>query len=127
MLADKGVNILFVERDPSPRRMVKDMLENAGAKLIERGPEAGPGDVPQGAIALALVEVSDAAEAIRLVARVKGLSPSAPPIIALVSSSDHASASRAAGADEVLVEPVSMTSLFEAIGRHLPPGADPDG
>ena len=114
------MNILFVERDRSRRRLFKDMLENAGATLIEWDVEDGPTGLPTRIVALALVEVRSRDDAPRLIARVKGVVHDSPPIIALVDAPDLVALCRQTGADEVLVEPVTMTALFEAIGRHLP-------
>ncbi len=116
------MNILFVERDPSRRLLVKDMLRNAGATLVERGQDDGLGCASALSIGLVMVEVTECDGGARLIARIKGLLRQSPPIIALVDHAELANASRDGGADMVLVEPVPMTVLFDAIGRCLPGG-----
>ena len=114
MTLGKAPDILFVEADPVSRRVVKDMLAGAGARVIEATPEA----VPDGAFALAIVDV-DGEAAWAVLRSLRGHGEAPMPTIAIVATAALAQQGQAAGADEVLVEPVAMTALFDAIGRFL--------
>lgn len=117
------MKILFLEQDRATRRLVKDMLENAGAALIEMTPEAAT-ELPEATMgaAIAIVEVGGAPDSFGLIARLHAREAGRPAVIAVANDSSEVEQSRRAGADEVLVEPVAMTALFEAIARYLPEG-----
>ena len=116
------MNILFVERDPASRRLLKDMLVGAGASLTEIDGAAGlrmlAGERPD----LAVVEVEPAGEGMAAIVRLRARGPDRTQILALAADASLAEACRIAGADEVLVEPAAMTALFDAVARCLPPG-----
>lgn len=113
------MNILFVERDGSLRRMVKDMLVQAGASVTEITGATGLRsltEVPE----LAIVEVELGGEGMAAIVRLRAGGPDSPPIVALAAESGLVEPCRAAGADRVLVEPVAFMTLFDAIGPYLP-------
>ncbi|MCM8730655.1 response regulator [Hephaestia sp. GCM10023244] len=126
------MNVLFIEDDAMNRRVVKDMLDVAGAEMIgAEDAEAGLALVEQHDFDVALVDLRmpgmDGLSAIRHI-RARDDAKATIPII--VVTADTAPDLRAqcieAGADEVLFKPVAMDSLFEAIGRLMARGA-PDG
>ena len=119
------MNVLFIEDDAMNRRVVKDMLDVAGATMT------GAEDAEQG---LALVEAQDfdvalvdlrmpgmdGLSAIRHI-RARGDAKAAIPIIVVTAdtAADLRDRCIEAGADEVLFKPVAMDSLFDAIGRLM--------
>jgi DNA-binding response OmpR family regulator len=115
------VTILFVEQDFARRRMVKDMLAASGAVPVEVRGAADLAGVNGGNVSLAVVEVQNDGDGLTAIERLHQLGVARPTIIALVQDGDLIQPSRSLGADEVLVEPVSIATLFEAIGRHLSP------
>lgn len=124
------MRILFVEDDAMNRRVVRDMLQLVGAEMSE-AESAGAG--------LALIEAEsfdiilmdlrmpgmDGMEAISLI-RGRNDKKSLLPII--VVTADTAVGIREncveGGADEVIMKPVAMTQLFDAIGKAFIKAAD---
>lgn len=110
------------------RRVVKDMLDVAGATMT--GAESGE-------IGLALIESEDfeivlldlrmpgmdGFEALRHI-RARGDAKGDLPVIVLTADTavDLRERCLALGADEVLFKPVAMDALFDAIGRMLAKG-----
>ena len=124
-----AMNILFIEDDPMNRRVVKDMLDVAGATMTE---------AESGEIGLALIDAHDfeivlldlrmpgmdGFETLRRI-RARGDAKAELPVIVLTADTalDLRERCLADGADEVLFKPVAMDSLFDAIGRMLAKGA----
>ena len=130
---EKGgaVQILFVEDDAMNRRVVKDMLSVAGAEMSEaEDAESGLKMIDEGDYNIILMDLRmpgmDGLTAIRHI-RSRTDSKSTLPVI--VVTADTAANLREIcltnGADEVLMKPVAMNALFDAIGRML--ARDPDG
>jgi CheY-like chemotaxis protein len=105
--------LLFVERDPTRHRLAKEMLQGAGARVIERAPGAAIGEEVGLSLAIVSVTSDDDLQTVRM------LSDAALPVVVVATSAELAAAGRAAGASEALVEPVAMTAMFDAIGRYL--------
>lgn len=101
--------------------MVKDMLAASGAVSVEVRGAADLAGANDGGISLAVVEVESDGDGLTAIERLHQLGVVRPTIIALAQDADLIQPSRSLGADEVLVEPVSIATLFEAIGRHLSP------
>ncbi|TPG43232.1 response regulator [Sphingomonas koreensis] len=127
------MNVLFIEDDPMNRRVVKDMLDVAGAVLTEAGSgERGLQLVGERDFDIILVDLRmpgmDGFEAIRRI-RARGDAKAALPIIVVTADTavDLRERCLEAGADEVLFKPVAMDSLFDAIGRQLARGAERGG
>ena len=127
------MNVLFIEDDPMNRRVVKDMLDVAGARLIEADSgEHGLALIDQDDFDLILVDLRmpgmDGFEAIE---RIRGRDDAKAKLPIIVVTADTAVDLRErclkAGADEVLFKPVAMDSLFDAIGRQLARGAEGGG
>lgn len=122
------MNILFVEDDPMNRRVVKDMLDVAGASMVEAV------DAEQG---LALIDANDfdmvlmdlrmpGMDGIEAIGRIRARPDYKAKLPVVVVTADTAVDLRERclrqGADEVLFKPVAMDALFDAIGRVLAQG-----
>ena len=123
------MNILFIEDDPMNRRVVKDMLDVAGATMIgAESAELGLDLIDQQDFEMVLLDLRmpgmDGFEALRRI-RARGDAKAHLPVIVLTADTavDLRDRCIAAGADEVLFKPVAMDSLFDAIGRMLAKGA----
>ena len=119
------MNILFIEDDPMNRRVVKDMLDVAGASMTgAESAELGLKLVEEQDFDMILVDLRmpgmDGLEAIRRI-RARGDAKGSLPIIVVTADTalDLRQRCLADGADEVLFKPVAMDALFEAIGRVL--------
>lgn len=119
------MNILFIEDDSMNRRVVKDMLDVAGATMIgAENAEIGLKLVDEQDFDMILVDLRmpgmDGLEAIRHI-RARGDAKAVLPIIVVTADTalDLRERCLAEGADEVLFKPVAMDSLFDAIGRML--------
>ena len=123
------MNILFIEDDPMNRRVVKDMLDVAGASMV--GAESGE-------IGLQLIEEQDfdmilvdlrmpGMDGLEAIRHIRGRSDAKGKLPIIVVTADTAIDLRerclSEGADEVLFKPVAMDSLFDAIGRMLARGS----
>lgn len=119
------MNILFIEDDPMNRRVVKDMLDVAGATMAEAElAEDGLARIDQQDFDVVLVDLRmpgmDGMEAIRLI-RARSDDKSQLPIIVVTADTaiDLRERCLDAGADDVLFKPVAMDALFDSIGRVL--------
>jgi CheY-like chemotaxis protein len=127
------MNVLFIEDDPMNRRVVKDMLDVAGARLVEaESGEHGLALIDRDDFDIILVDLRmpgmDGFEAIDRIRR-RGDEKANLPIIVVTADTavDLRERCLEAGADEVLFKPVAMDSLFDAIGRQLARGAERGG
>lgn len=119
------MRILFVEDDQMNRRVVRDMLGVAGLEMSE-APEAETGlkMIGDNEYDLILMDLRmpgmDGLTAIRNI-RARGDAKATLPII--VVTADMAVNIRDncldAGADDVIMKPVAMDLLFDAIGRMV--------
>lgn len=123
------MNILFIEDDPMNRRVVKDMLDVAGATMIgAESAELGLDLIDKQDFEMVLLDLRmprmDGFEALRRI-RARGDAKAHLPVIVLTADTavDLRDRCVAAGADEVLFKPVAMDLLFDAIGRMLAKGA----
>lgn len=124
------MNVLFIEDDPMNRRVVKDMLDVAGATMAEAedGP-AGLAMVEAQDFQIVLVDLRmpgmDGITAIRHI-RARPDAKSRVPIIVVTADTapDLRERCLEAGADDVLFKPVAMDALFDAMGRMLARDAD---
>jgi two-component system response regulator QseB len=119
------MNILFIEDDPMNRRVVKDMLDVAGATMSEAElAEEGLARIEQQDFDVVLVDLRmpgmDGMEAIRRI-RARGDAKAELPIIVVTADTaiDLREQCLQAGADDVLFKPVAMDALFDSIGRVL--------
>lgn len=111
------------------RRVVKDMLDVAGASMTgAESAELGLKLVEEQDFDLILVDLRmpgmDGLEAIRRI-RARGDAKGSLPIIVVTADTalDLRERCLTQGADEVLFKPVAMDSLFDAIGRMLAKGS----
>ncbi len=119
------MNILFIEDDPMNRRVVRDMLDVAGAQMAEADhAEAGLKRIEEEDFDVILVDLRmpgmDGIEAIERI-RARGDQKGELPIIVVTADTAVDLRERCvnAGADEVLFKPVAMDDLFDTIGRVL--------
>jgi len=119
------MRILFVEDDQMNRRVVRDMLGVAGLDMSEAAEaEAGLRMIDDNEYDLVLMDLRmpgmDGLTAIRSI-RARGDAKATLPII--VVTADMAANIRDtcldAGADDVILKPVAMDRLFDAIGRMV--------
>lgn len=122
------MNVLFVEDDPMNRRVVKDMLDVAGAVMTgAESAEIGLKLVDERSFDIILMDLRmpgmDGLTAIRHL-RARGDAKGALPVIVVTADTavDLRDRCLRDGADEVLFKPVAMDSLFDAIGRLLARG-----
>lgn len=127
------MNVLFIEDDPMNRRVVKDMLDVAGARLTEAdSAERGLALIDSNGFDIVLVDLRmpgmDGFEAIRRIRAREDAKAKLPIIVVTADTAvDLRERCLEAGADEVLFKPVAMDSLFDAIGRQLARGAEDGG
>ncbi|RYY25581.1 MAG: response regulator [Sphingomonadales bacterium] len=119
------MNILFIEDDPMNRRVVKDMLDVAGATMAEAAwAEEGLAMLDEDTFDVILVDLrmpgTDGFETIRQI-RARGDDKGELPIIVVTAetAADLRDRCMAIGADDVLFKPVAMDALFDSIGRVL--------
>lgn len=119
------MNVLFIEDDRMNRRVVRDMLDVAGARMAEaENAELGLAMIDREDYHMILIDLRmpgmDGITAIRHI-RARGDTKAEVPIIVVTADSgvDLRERCLIAGADDVIVKPVAMDQLFEAMGRIL--------
>jgi CheY-like chemotaxis protein len=125
------MQVLFVEDDPMNRRVVKDMLRVVGADMEEAADaETGLEMIENGSYNIILMDLRmpgmDGLTAIRHL-RAKAGSPKATlPVIVVTADTaiDLREQCIAAGADEVILKPVAMGALLNAMGRMVAKGGN---
>ena len=122
------MDVLFIEDDRMNRRVVRDMLDVAGATMTEaETAEEGLRLIGERDFAMALVDLRmpgmDGLTAIRLI-RARPDAKARLPLIVVTADTavDLRERCLAAGADDVLFKPVAMDALFDAMGRVLARG-----
>ncbi|OYY68210.1 response regulator [Sphingomonas sp. 28-63-12] len=127
------MNVLFVEDDPMNRRVVKDMLDVAGAVMTGAdSAEIGLQLIDERDFDIVLMDLRmpgmDGITAIKHI-RARSDGKSALPVIVVTADTavDLRDRCLREGADEVLFKPVAMDSLFDAIGRLLARDAQDGG
>lgn len=119
------MRVLFIEDDVMNRRVVRDMLQLAGAEMCEAV------DAPTG---LQMVESGDfdiilmdlrmpGMDGMTAVGRIRSRKDSKATIPIIVVTADTALDIKercvSAGADGVILKPVAMRELFDAMGRTM--------
>lgn len=119
------MRILFVEDDAMNRRVVRDMLSVAGLDLAE-APEAATGlrMIEDNDYDLILMDLRmpgmDGLTAIRAIRAREDLKARLPIVVVTADmASDIRHQCLTAGADDVMMKPVSMENLFDTIGRAI--------
>ena len=119
------MQILFVEDDPMNRRVVKDMLRVVGAHMEEAADaETGLQMIANGDYSIVLMDLRmpgmDGLTAIQHLRATPGEKAALPVIVVTAdAATDLRERCMAAGADEVIMKPVAMTALLNAMGRML--------
>ena len=119
------MQVLFVEDDPMNRRVVKDMLSVAGAEMAEAADaETGLAMIGERGFDLILMDLRmpgmDGLTAIRHIRARKDAKASLPVIVVTADTAmDIRADCISHGADEVILKPVAMKALFDAIGKTL--------
>ncbi|UYY77412.1 response regulator [Sphingomonas sp. R1] len=119
------MNILFIEDDPMNRRVVKDMLDVAGATMAEAAwAEEGLARIDSETFDIVLVDLrmpgTDGFETIRRIRARQDAKAELPIIVVTADTAvDLRERCMVTGADDVLFKPVAMDALFDAIGRVL--------
>lgn len=119
------MNVLFIEDDPMNRRVVKDMLDVAGATMREASwAEEGLAMLDEDTFDVVLVDLRmpgmDGFETMRRIREREDEKGKLPIIVVTADTAvDLRERCLQAGADDVLFKPVAMDALFEAIGRVL--------
>ena len=119
------MNVLFIEDDRMNRRVVRDMLDVAGATMTEaEDAETGLQLIDEHDFAMALIDLRmpgmDGITAIGHI-RARGDAKAHMPLIVVTADTapDLRERCLAAGADEVIFKPVAMDALFDAMGAVM--------
>ena len=119
------MRVLFVDDNAMNRKVVKSMLEAAEATMVEaEDAETGLAMIQAEAYDVILMDLRmpgmDGLAAIR---RIRAWPDQKAVLPIIVVTADHAPDIRnqalAAGADDLLLKPVQMQALFDAIGKAL--------
>lgn len=127
------MDVLFIEDDRMNRRVVRDMLDVAGATMIEaEDAETGLQLIDERDFAIVLVDLRmpgmDGITAIRLIRARPDARAQVPVIVVTADTApDLHARCLEAGADAVIFKPVAMEALFEAMGEVLARGARDGG
>lgn len=123
------MQVLFVEDDAMNRRVVKDMLSVAGAEMAEApDAETGLAMIGEGGYDVILMDLRmpgmDGLTAIRHI-RARDDDKARLPVIVVTADTtmDIRADCLSQGADEVILKPVAMKALFDAIGKTLAKGS----
>lgn len=119
------MQILFVEDDPMNRRVVRDMLTVVGADMAEAdNAETGLQMIDENGYDVVLMDLRmsgmDGLTAIRHL-RARADAKGALPVIVVTADTalDLRQSCIAQGADDVILKPVAMNNLFDAISQVL--------
>jgi len=123
------MNILFVEDDAMNRRVVRDMLTVAGANMDEaEDAETGLKMIDEHDYDIVLMDLRmpgmDGLTAIRHIRARTDAKATVPVIVVTADTAvDICRDCMDQGADEVILKPVAMNKLFDAIGRLIARGS----
>ncbi len=123
------MNILFVEDDAMNRRVVRDMLTVAGACMDEaEDAETGLRMIEERDYDIVLMDLRmpgmDGLTAIRHIRARPDAKATVPVIVVTADTAlDICRDCIDQGADEVILKPVAMNKLFDAIGRLIARGS----
>jgi CheY-like chemotaxis protein len=119
------MKILFIEDDRMNRRVVKDMLDVAGAMMSEAdSAEVGLAMLDKEEFDLLLVDLRmPGMDGLTAIGHIRARDDAKANLPIIVVTADTAPNLREkcieAGADEVIFKPVAMEALFDAMGRLL--------
>lgn len=119
------MKVLFVEDDPMNRRVVRDMLSVAEVDMAEaEDAETGLRMIEDGDFAIILMDLRmpgmDGLTAIRHIRQRTDAKALLPVIVVTADTAlNLRSECMKEGADDVILKPVAMDALFDAIGKML--------
>lgn len=117
------MQILFVEDDPMNRRVVRDMLRVGGVEMTEApDAEAGLKLIDERAFDVVLMDLRmPGMDGITAIGHIRARVDDKADVPIIVITADTAQNLRqkciSGGADDLLMKPVAMQDLFDAIGR----------
>lgn len=126
------MNVLFIEDDRMNRRVVRDMLDVAGAQMEEaESAEIGLERIEAEDFDMILVDLRmPGMDGLTAIGHIRARDDAKAKLPIIVVTADQAVDLRerclAAGANDVIFKPVAMDSLFEAMGRLLASSDDDD-
>ena len=119
------MQVLFVDDDAMNRRVVRDMLQVAGLQLDEAPDgQSGLDMIDAGDYSVVLMDLRmPGMDGLTAIAQVRARNDAKRDIPIIVVTADTSANIReaclAGGADEVMMKPVAMKSLFKMIGRMV--------
>ena len=119
------MQILFVEDDAMNRRVVKDMLSIVGAEMAEAADaETGLSMIDAGDFNIVLMDLRmPGIDGLTAIGHIRARTDAKATLPVIVVTADTALDLRqtclAQGADEVILKPVAMNALFDAIGNMM--------
>lgn len=119
------MRVLFVEDDAMNRKVVNDMMRTVGAELVEaESAEIGLELVDRETFNVILMDLRmPGMDGLTAIHRIRARDDDKARLPIIVVTADTAVDIReqclAAGADEVIMKPVAMRRLFEAVGRVM--------
>ncbi|RZI61346.1 MAG: response regulator [Zymomonas sp.] len=127
------MQVLFVEDDAMNRRVVKDMLRVVGANMEEAADaETGLKMIEEGSYNVILMDLRmpgmDGLTAIKHLRSNTAAAKATLPVIVVTADTaiDLREQCMQAGADEVILKPVAMGALLNAMGRMVAKAATDD-
>ncbi|MDB5684073.1 MAG: response regulator [Sphingomonas bacterium] len=119
------MQVLFVEDDPMNRRVVRDMLTVVGAEMAEAADaETGLRMIDEGDYSVVLMDLRMAGmDGLTAIRRLRARTDAKASLPVIVVTADTALDLRKTcleqGADDVILKPVAMNTLFDAISHIL--------
>lgn len=117
------MRVIFVEDDPLNRRVVRDMLKVVDIEMDEaEDGESGLAKIADGAFDIVLMDLRmpgmDGLTAIKLLRQMPAPVGQTPVIVITAdTATDLKARCQEAGANDVIVKPVALNALIDAIGR----------
>ena len=127
-----ALNVLFIEDDRMNRRVVRDMLDVAGATMVEaESAEIGLDLIDRDDFDMILVDLRmPGMDGITAIGHIRARRDAKAKLPVIVVTADTAPDLRdrciAAGANDVIFKPVAMDQLFQAMGRLLAENEEDD-
>ena len=127
-----ALNVLFIEDDRMNRRVVRDMLDVAGATMVEaESAEIWLDLIDRDDFDMILVDLRmPGMDGITAIGHIRARRDAKAQLPVIVVTADTAPDLRdrciAAGANDVLFKPVAMDQLFQAMGRLLAENEEDD-
>ncbi|QAY78122.1 response regulator [Sphingosinicella sp. BN140058] len=119
------MRVLFVEDDPMNRRVVKDMLSVAGAQMAEaEDAESGLRMIEEESFNVILMDLRmPGMDGMTAIKRIREREDDKAGLPVIVVTADTGARIREDcmenGADEVILKPVAMKALFDAMGKMI--------